>query len=167
MKQTIEIEVPDGKKAIWTDGKVIFQDINPQLPKTWEEFCEMKNFNKSEAYIDFNSHCVEVNLLDDETRCYHDDRNILPSKQAAEAHLVLMQLHQLRDYYRQGWLPDYTDAFNKFCIVQHFDYYSYEHNYEIVASSIIPRFLSFQSKEIAEKFLNNFRDLIEKAGDLI
>ena len=28
-------------------------------------------------------------------------------------------------------------------------------------------FLSFQSREIAEKFLKNFKDLIEKAGDLI
>ena len=167
MKQTIEIEVPDGKKAIWTDGKVIFQDINPQLPKTLEEFCEMKNFDKSEAYIDFNSHCVEVNLLDDETRCYHDDRNILPSKQAAEAHLVLMQLHQLRDYYRQGWVPDYTDTSDKFCINHYFSYYLHECNYEIVVRTTNSYFLSFQSKEIAEKFLNTFRDLIEKAGDLI
>ena len=30
-----------------------------------------------------------------------------------------------------------------------------------------PCFLSFQSHEIAEKFLKNFKDLIEQAGDLI
>ena len=35
MKQTIEIEVPDGKQAIWKDDKVVFEDIKPQLPKTW------------------------------------------------------------------------------------------------------------------------------------
>lgn len=28
MKQTIEIEVPDGKKAIWKNGKIEFVDIN-------------------------------------------------------------------------------------------------------------------------------------------
>ena len=28
MKQTIEIEVPDGKKAIWKDGRVIFEDVD-------------------------------------------------------------------------------------------------------------------------------------------
>ena len=38
MKQTIEIEVPDGKKAIWKDNKIIFEDIKPQLPRTWEEY---------------------------------------------------------------------------------------------------------------------------------
>ena len=43
MKQTIEIEVPDGKKAIWKDNKIIFEDIKPQLPRTWEEFCKQKN----------------------------------------------------------------------------------------------------------------------------
>lgn len=26
-KQTIEIEVPDGKKAVWKDGRVVFEDI--------------------------------------------------------------------------------------------------------------------------------------------
>ena len=28
MKQTIEIEVLDGKKAVWKDGKEIFEAIN-------------------------------------------------------------------------------------------------------------------------------------------
>ena len=41
MKQTIEIEVPDGKKAVWKDGEVIFEEIEPQLPNTWEEFCDI------------------------------------------------------------------------------------------------------------------------------
>ena len=34
MKQTIEIEVPDGKQAIWKDNKVVFKDIKTELPKT-------------------------------------------------------------------------------------------------------------------------------------
>ena len=36
MKQVLEIEVPDGKKAICKDNKIVFEDIN-QLPKTWED----------------------------------------------------------------------------------------------------------------------------------
>ena len=28
MKQIIEIEVPDGKKAVWKDGRVIFEDVD-------------------------------------------------------------------------------------------------------------------------------------------
>ena len=34
MKQTIEIEIPEGKKAIWKDNTIVFEDINPNLPKT-------------------------------------------------------------------------------------------------------------------------------------
>lgn len=29
MKQVLEIEVPDGKKAVWKDGCVVFEDIDP------------------------------------------------------------------------------------------------------------------------------------------
>ena len=78
-----------------------------------------------------------------------------------------MQLHQLRDCYRQGWVPDYTDSPDKFCIIRNFDYYSNKFDYEIINFITRHHFLSFQSKEIAEKFLNNFRDLIKRAGDLI
>ena len=89
------------------------------------------------------------------------DKNVLPNKQAAEAHLALMQLHQLRDCYRQGWMPNLTIPKSNFAIFYMKGKYSVE---EFMYSS---EFLSFQSKEIAELFLNNFRDLIEKAGDLI
>ena len=164
MKQTIEIEVPDGKEAVWKDDKVIFEDIKSKLPKTWMEFCNNTSVKAGESFISDNSGiCTYL------TSFYRQssNTNILPSKKAAKQHVALMQLHQLRDCYRQGWVPDYTNTFNKFCIVHYFDSYSYEHNYEIVVRSTIPRFLTFQSKEIAQEFLNNFRDLIEQAGDLI
>ena len=34
MKQTIEIEVPEGKRAVLKDNTIIFEDIKPQLPIT-------------------------------------------------------------------------------------------------------------------------------------
>ena len=51
MKQTIVIEGHDGKKAVWKDGKVVFEDIKHQLPKTWEEFCQQNLISKLEYYI--------------------------------------------------------------------------------------------------------------------
>ena len=111
MKQTIEIEVPDGKQAIWKDGKVVFEDIESQLPKTWEEFCKIKNLIDSETYIGSNSKCIEIEKcfkIGGRERRYDNDRNILPSKKAAEQHLALMQLHQLRDCYRQGCIPTFN-----------------------------------------------------------
>lgn len=29
MKQVLEIEVPDGKKAVWKDGRIVFEDVVP------------------------------------------------------------------------------------------------------------------------------------------
>ena len=165
MKQTIEIEVPDGKKAVWKDNKVMFEDIKPQLPKTWEEFCENYPRKKDECYIDMS--CQIVRLVYEIDRYKDSDKNILPSKQAAEAHLALMQLHQLRDCYRQGWIPDWSDCENKYCIIYDSVYCNTNYNHSIAVHTHTNEFLTFQSREIAQEFLNNFKDLIEQAGDLI
>ena len=164
MKQTIEIEVPDGKKAVWKDGKVVFEDIKPQLPKTWKEFCKNYLTGKAEYYI--NSACSVCEARSGTKRQEVFDRNILPSREAGKAHLALMQLHQLRDCYRQDWKPDWGDSSYKYgikwdmidgeiklAIAQHHTYDS--------------DFLLFPTYELAEEFLTNFRDLIEEAGDLI
>ena len=158
MKQTIEIDVPDGKIAIWKDNKVVFEDIKPQFPKTWEEFCKQNEVKKNEYYLDTSS-CIIV--ISDSKRYSGSDRNLLPSKEAAEAHLALMQLHQLRDCYREGWEPDWNNDCNKYIIVKNRD------KYVVFGGNWTNEFLSFQDRERAEEFLTNFRELIEKAGDLI
>ena len=158
MKQTIEIEVPDGKKAIWKNNKVIFEDIKPQLPKTWEEFCKQNKTNENEEYyLNSISRIVKAEINE---RHKYNDRNVLPNKQAAEQHLALMQLHQLRDCYRQGWIPDWSDCKNKYGII-------YNGAYCIIVNTHKSEFLTFQSREIAQEFFNSFKDLIEQAGDLI
>lgn len=157
MKQTIEIEVPDGKVAVWKDGELVFKD--KPLPKSWDEYAQKCLTTGDDHYI-----ASDGKIL----RFYLDYKpaiplNVLPSQQAAEAHLALIQLHQLRDCYRHGWVPDYSD-----------------HNSELIWSIIKRRgvlmvgnfvydshFLSFPTAELAKEFLNNFRDLIEQAGDLI
>ena len=158
MKQTIEIEVPDGKKAVWKDNKVVFEDIKPQFPKTWEEFCKQNMIKKDEYYLNPSSRILE---LRDDKRDVFLDRNVLPTRQAAEAHLALMQLHQLRDCYREGWEPDWNNDCNKYIIVKNRD------KYVVFGGNWTNEFLSFQDRERAEEFLTNFRELIEKAGDLI
>lgn len=129
-----------------------------ELPKTWEEFCRQFKIH-GEYYIYIDSSIKENS---DDYRNSIFDRNMLPSKKAAEAHLALMQLHQLRDCYRQGWTPNWLDGENKYCIV-----YNSVYNYPIIINKYTRAFLSFQSREVAQLFLNNFRNLIEEAGDLI
>ena len=129
-----------------------------ELPKTWEEFCSQFKIHRK-YYIDIDSYICEDNTG---RRDPLFDRNMLPSKKAAEQHLALMQLYQLRDCYRQGWEPNWLDDENKYCIV-----YNSVYNYSISINKSTRVFLSFQSREIAQLFLDNFRNLIEEAGDLI
>ena len=105
----------------------------PKLPKTWEEFCINNPICGGSQFY------------------------------VAEQHLALMQLHQLRDCYRQGWIPDFSNSYiYKYCIHK-----VNKDGIKIFEHSTYNGFLSFQTKELAEEFLNNFRDLIVKAGDLI
>ena len=72
-----------------------------------------------------------------------------------------MKLHLLRDEYRNGWLPDWKEQSVKHTIL-------IDHDDIVVGKSyVISCFLAFQTEELAEEFLNNFRELIEEAGDLI
>lgn len=160
MKQTIEIEVPEGKKAVWKNNYVLFEDI--ELPKTWEEFCKGHFVDlNGEFYIDYQS-SIRSNKDGYYNRAENYDKNLLPSKESAEAHLALMQLHQLRDCYRQGWVPDWNNVNqNKYCIENHSNIH-----YNVSYTSSV-HFLAFQTDEITEEFLHNFEDLIKKAGDLI
>ena len=113
---------------------------------------------KNEYYLDTSS-CIIV--ISDSKRYSGSDRNLLPSKEAAEAHLALMQLHQLRDCYREGWEPDWNNDCNKYIIVKNRD------KYVVFGGNWTSHFLTFQDRERAEEFLTNFRELIEKARDLI
>ena len=130
------------------------------LPNTWDEFCS-KHGVQNEYYIGSDSIIKRAPL--NNFRLTYRDSNLLPNKQAAEAHLALMQLHQLRDCYRQGWEPNWSDGEDKYCIVRSYN----DTNHLVVAYKGAKVFLSFQSADIARLFLKNFRGLIEAAGDLV
>lgn len=131
-----------------------------ELPKTWEEFCtKYSKTDDKECFIDSDSNIKSVNsVILNHSRLMISDRNICPSKESAEAHLAMIQLEQLRNCWRQGWKPTKYDT--GYCIIQ------YPKEYLITSFCFIS-FLSFPTKEMAEKFFKCFRDLIEKAGDLI
>ena len=129
------------------------------LPNTWEEFCKMYHIKPDEWYVSASSNIIRMSQG---KRYTFYNCNILPSQQAAEQHLAYMQLHQLRDCYRQGWLPDWENSYQRKWVI-----FSVKNEWKIEPIVFSSRFLSFQSKEIAEKFFNNFKGLIETAGDLI
>lgn len=149
---------PSKEQRDWTKVKY---EPKKELPKTWEEFCKQNPITNLEYFIDESSNVRSV-ITEKGIRHKEYDRNALPSSEAAEAHLALMQLHWLRDAWREGWLPDWKDdEQEKYAI------YSLEGELEARWHNKCGRFLTFQDEKRAEEFLECFIDLIRKAGDLI
>ena len=133
------------------------------LPKTWEEFCDNYPMKGGISYIDITSDIRVISSCDNnDFRDKVTDRNMCPSKQSAEAHLAMIQLEQLRNCWQQGWKPNWNDVTQtKYCIIH------YGEEFKISVLCETRYFLSFPTREMAKEFLECFRDLIEKAGDLI
>ena len=127
------------------------KELNP-LPRSWKEFAA--NNARMGYYISADGKplmCASSGKL--------SSPHVCPSKKSAEAHLALIQLEQLRDCWRQGWKP-----------VCHSTSYAIKRSNDeihVIQAYTVSAFLSFPTKEMAEDFLACFRDLIEKAGDLI
>ena len=124
-----------------------------ELPKTWQELEKISGY-----YVQGNSEIVKS------SNYYAEDgnQNIFATKDQAEASIALAMLSQLREVYRAGWKPDWTDGYQgKYCI----DFFKNKIETNVYAR--LGSFLSFQSEEIQDLFLENFRELIEKAKPLM
>ena len=88
--------------------------------------------------------------------------NILyPKSISPEVFEALRQLIILRDYYNEGWQPDWEDDKNKFCI-------SVEKGKLCLELWLnTSRVLAFKSHEIAYNFLEEQKELLEKAKPLL
>lgn len=130
------------------------------LPKTWEEFCINFPIKNEECYV---GACSDITTVSEcvEGRDIEMDRNVCPSKESAEAHLAMIQLEQLRDCYRGLFVTVIGMPIWNISI-----YDGKPHIFQAMWGKN-QSFLSFQSKEVAEEYLKNFKPLIEKAGDLI
>ena len=124
--------------------------IGDRLPKTWDEYCAKQGEvgDKIKASLDIAYMTINKHIFSDYKQ--------------AQAHLALMKLHLLRDEYRQGWKPDWRNVDESKFVIEMVANELSINNYGITRYS-----LSFQDEKRADKFLTNFRDLIEEAGDLI
>lgn len=157
----VKITPPEGyevDKENSTFECIKFKPIRPQLPKTWEEFCELCPAQEGEAYI---NNAGRVSRFSTGYRNFSTDKNVLPSEKYAEAMLALCQLIQLRDCYNDGWKPDWQSKKFKYVLypkhgIMHFG-----------ANDTISRILVFKTEKLRNEFLKNFKDLIETAKPLL
>lgn len=78
-----------------------------------------------------------------------------------EAFEALKKLVILRDYYNDGWQPDWKDEEKKFSIE------IYEGEFDTFESIECQRVFSFKTEEIRDKFLEEQRELLEIAKPLL
>lgn len=151
----IKITPPDGyeiDKDNSTFEKIVFKEVKKELPKTWKELKYVNGYYTAA----FSVHGGRQYIAND------DNKNIFFSKEQAQASIALAQLSQLREVYRQGWKPDYNNNYqNKYIIDK------YKEDYIIEVYNNYHYFLAFQFREIAQQFLENFKDLIEQASPLL
>ena len=156
-----KIIIPDNMELVKVNDfeyKIVEKKV--KLPQSWEEFCENYTIKFEEQYIEQDSSIKYIDRFGDYKRGIDEDKNLLPNKEYAEAILALCQLIQLRDCYRQGWKPDWTSDDTKYCI-------NFNNNFiQTNGYTNTHQILAFQTYELRQEFVNNFKDLIEKVEPL-
>ena len=152
-----KIQVPEGyeiDRENSTFENIIFRKAERKLPKKWEDL-ENVNGYYADSWGDVRCY-YGVNTPD------HTNKNIFPTKEEAEACLALAQLCQLRDRYNEGWKPhweDYNET--KYCIE------FCQGRIETIDRVNCHKILTFKTEDLRDKFLENFKDLIETAKPLL
>ena len=124
-------------------GVYTLEEMGYSLPKTFEEFL---------GVLERWNIAVPEQLYND----------AIP-KIAAVKKLIL-----LRDFYNNNWKPDWDNIIEyKYGITYWYNRDTRESSYVAKLIYCPPCFLVFNDIAKAEEFLNNFRELIEQAGDLI
>ena len=157
MDKELKIVAPDGyeiDKEQSTFERIVFKKKEPKLPESWAEFCSMTKREGFFISANCDAQTVTANSGLLNPSC---DRNILESVNDCNAHLALMQLHRLRDCYRQGWKPTADDIGYAVTVTRG----------DRIQVGMVLRFLSFQDKWLAIKFSEHFRELILTAKELL
>lgn len=151
-----EIIIPQGWEIDEVRGnKIILMESKKELPKTWEE-CIAK-IGRDLEYIYRNGFINKTTFSENVSSDHINDIPVGLGKPM----LALCQLLVCREVYRQGWKPDWSDGKTKWTIE-----YASNHILSLCYMQT-SKVLSFQSKEIRDQFLENFKGLIEEAKELI
>ena len=123
-------------------------------PMSWEEYCEQNPLDGSECWIDVDCEIQDSAGVGD--RKAATSANIM-SKELCEAFVAYMKLIQLRN----AWVKDCTD-----CVT--FARITTIHNsLTIMSVGDNTNGLSFYSKDMAQEFIDTFKDLLETAKPLL
>ena len=148
MKKELKIEVPKGyeiDRQKSTFEKIIFKKID-NTPKTWKEYCRLNHLKDSfsPVYGNCSGECFHTGSYDE-----------FYTKERAEQFIALGQLMQLRDY----WVRGYKKTEEEYVI-----YITCQGNIRVTTwHNKFMKKLTFPTEDMANDFINCFRDLIKTA----
>ena len=126
--------------------RVVFEGFEQKAPAPTFEEAWNNSHNSKEIF--YSSNCDKV--------C-----SGYPTQELADASEALRRLLFLRDYYNEGWQPDWKNEEKKFSIE------IYEGEFDTFESIECQRVFSFKTEEIRDKFLEDQRELLEIAKPLL
>ena len=155
----LKINIPEGyeiDKENSTFEEIVFKKVEDplaKLPKTWEEYCKQTKDYVSYFWSSPNSIIQSW---------FEGSYNEFSTKERVKQYVALGKLLQLRDY----WVSNCKDDSKNFvAAIYHFDGEIVNTNVSKKRSSNYS--LTFPTREIARKFIECFKDLINEAYPLI
>lgn len=154
----LKINIPEGyevDKEKSTFEEIVFKKVEDpfsKLPKTWEEYCKQTKGCKSYFHTRYPEPRIRESPSFDGVYCEFS------TEKRVEQYVALGKLLQLRDY----WVKDrnFVNGIG-YNIRRFIDYLvTYKCNVDNYA-------LTFPTQEMAQKFIECFEDLIEKAYPLV
>ena len=160
-EKSLKINAPEGyeiDKEKSTFEEIVFKKVEDsfsKLPKTWEEYCKQTVGCKSYFHTRYPEPCIRESSFDG-VYCEFS------TEERVKQYVALGKLIQLRDY----WVGNQKSDLHGFVTTL----YNFENE---IRSASIPKergsnyFLTFPTREMAQKFVECFKDLIKEARPLI
>ena len=159
----IKVEFENNVKVKYTtDGCFVKNTGTVPTLSTSDYSIETKGFEQKALVPTFEEAWKKtMRLYEPKSEYNKEEYKGYPSQELADASEALRRLLFLRDYYNEGWQPDWKDESNKFYIQT---YKGELHQMEYSFTSI-PLF--FKTREIRDKFLEEQKELLEIAKPLL
>lgn len=166
-KRTIKIDLTTAREWYNKGGElkeIALQAFSEKelksLPSSWKEYCEINPYLKKNKDIILLA-SGEILPISSEGHVREDNPGAIPSKERAEQFLILNKLLQIRDYYNQGWKPDWDDCTDKYVI------WTFENKPHPDVSTYASSLFAFKSKELRDTFFENFEKDLEKIKEFL
>lgn len=161
-KDTKEVQIvaPDGyeiDREHSTLERIVFKKKDDK-PRSWEEFCK-RGFTGKEGFV-VPKGATQTSQAP-RARRNTADVGYVDNVEEAKAFVALMQLRQLRKAWVDNWEPDWSTLERKVVINTCKDCIC------IFPYCNVSRPLSFPTEDMAQEFLECFKDLLEQAKILL